>query len=352
MAVTAQFVTRSGQRANLLTAEVVHIANRRGWNEKNRPESKPLQDRRGQCPVISGSIIERDEKIARPIRPLGKSSYGCRFESFRKDQPKLLLQNVGRNVIEIPTRFRRRKDNPVIRENQHRRRDIRFPMLAPRENVFSARGCLIRPLPLMPRDNDYDVICVGSSPLSLLESLHHDRLGRRVLVVESTPELGGAWGEMKVFGLRRAENAPHVIMFNRTTYDFLARDLGLKMGPMLPPPRYVVRTRFGLWWLSYLLSPFLAYLTIPLHYLTNKHYRKDFKYIREEYFGRLGDAPRQLWMWMKGLLIAGQKPAIEYPEGGTLALSRTSPSQQSRSSDLRGSCPDRTIEGGPLACAS
>lgn len=161
-----------------------------------------------------------------------------------------------------------------------------------------------------------DVVVVGSSPLLLLEALHQARLGHRVVVVESAQLVGGAWREMPLFGLRRVEIAPHIVMYNRVTYDYFAQDLKLNVQKMSPSPRYVWNSALGRLWIPYALSPFIAYVSAPLHYIRNKQYRANFALIREEYFGRLGHATKLLLLW----IFAGRKPSIEYPLRGTLDL--------------------------------
>lgn len=150
----------------------------------------------------------------------------------------------------------------------------------------------------------------------LLEALHQARLGYRVTVLESADRLGGAWGELKLFGLRRVEIAPHIVMYNRTTYDYFAQELKLNMQRMMPSPRYVWNSPIGRLWIPYVLSPFVAYLSAPLHYIRNRQYRANFALIREEYFGRLGHATKLLLLW----IFAWRKPSIEYPQRGTLEL--------------------------------
>ncbi len=165
-------------------------------------------------------------------------------------------------------------------------------------------------------DTNHDLVCVGSSPICLLEALNCAKSGGRALVIDAAERIGGAWQECRVFGFARAEIAPHVLLFNRATYDFFAKDLGVKMQRMTPPPRYVVQTRFGAFWMPYALSPFIAYFSVPLHYVRNPQFRTNFPLIKEEYFGRLGDSAKQLLLWIFGR----RKPHIEYPAGGTLEL--------------------------------
>jgi hypothetical protein len=162
----------------------------------------------------------------------------------------------------------------------------------------------------------YDVVIIGSSPLCLLEALHHRELGQRVVVVDSAPSLGGAWRDMPLFGFPRVEVGPHVITYNAATYDYFANELGICMQPMQPVPVYLVPTPFGRMRIPYHFSPFIAYLTVPFHFLTNPAYRERFAELKEEYFGRLSDAAGLIRDW----LFSGKKPRLLYPRGGTIEL--------------------------------
>lgn len=162
----------------------------------------------------------------------------------------------------------------------------------------------------------FDHICIGTGPICLLEALHQAATGKRVLVLEAADKTGGAWSECSVFGLPRAEIAPHVLLFNRDTFDFFSRELGVTMKRMTPPPRYIIQSRFGPITIPYALSPFIAYFSVPLHYVRNPQFRTNFALIREEYFGRLGSAAKQLLQWG----FSRKKPHIEYPVGGTVEL--------------------------------
>jgi phytoene dehydrogenase-like protein len=166
---------------------------------------------------------------------------------------------------------------------------------------------------------DYDTVCIGSSPLCLLEAMHQARAGRRTLVAEETDKLGGAWRDTSVMGLRGAEVGPHIITFNADTYDFLQKDLGLEMFPLEPLPVYLIKTPLGLLRVPYHFSPFVSYLALPYHFLANAAYRARLSELKEEYFGRLRDAVRLTCRW----LFSSQKPRLLYPKGGTAALMRS-----------------------------
>lgn len=53
---------------------------------------------------------------------------------------------------------------------------------------------------------DYDCAFIGSSPISLCEALYRSSLGERVLILEQSPECGGAWKSIDICGI------PHVDM--------------------------------------------------------------------------------------------------------------------------------------------
>lgn len=169
---------------------------------------------------------------------------------------------------------------------------------------------------MLPSATNHDHICIGTSPICLLEALHQASSGKRVLIVDAANKVGGAWSEFSVFGIPRAEIAPHVLLFNRETFDYFAQELGVEMTRMTPPPRYIVQTPMGPVSIPYALSPFVAYLTLPLHYVSNPQFRTNFALIREEYFGRLGSAAKQILQWG----FSRRKPHVEYPVGGTLEL--------------------------------
>ncbi|QIG51350.1 hypothetical protein G5V57_28735 [Nordella sp. HKS 07] len=65
----------------------------------------------------------------------------------------------------------------------------------------------------------YDVVVIGSSPLSLLEAVIGAESGLRVCVVERAERLGGAWMTEDCLGLTGIETSPHVFMPHRAAYD-------------------------------------------------------------------------------------------------------------------------------------
>jgi hypothetical protein len=58
---------------------------------------------------------------------------------------------------------------------------------------------------------DYDVVVVGTSPLSMIEALYHHYSGEKVLILESAPRCGGAWMSFEVFGIPDVDVGCHLI---------------------------------------------------------------------------------------------------------------------------------------------
>jgi hypothetical protein len=74
--------------------------------------------------------------------------------------------------------------------------------------------------------DSYDSAFVGSSTISLLEALHQHRLGRRVLLVDDQPRIGGVWVTLDLFGLHDVENAIHYFLYDAAGIAFMRSVLG------------------------------------------------------------------------------------------------------------------------------
>lgn len=66
--------------------------------------------------------------------------------------------------------------------------------------------------------DSFDVVIVGSSPLSLLESVLSAENGKRVCIVEMESRLGGAWKTEDCLGLTCIETSPHIFIPHGRTY--------------------------------------------------------------------------------------------------------------------------------------
>ena len=75
----------------------------------------------------------------------------------------------------------------------------------------------------------YDVAFLGSSPLVLMEATFLNLLSKKVLIIEESSSIGGAWSSLNLFGMRNIENAIHYFMPNTDAPKFLVEKLGLSL---------------------------------------------------------------------------------------------------------------------------
>ena len=80
-------------------------------------------------------------------------------------------------------------------------------------------------------ESDFDCVVVGSSPCCLIEALYQKSLGHRVIVVEQTPDIGGAWKSIDICGISHVDVGCHELGKDPAIYDFLQDYIGCKMVP-------------------------------------------------------------------------------------------------------------------------
>ena len=76
---------------------------------------------------------------------------------------------------------------------------------------------------------DFDVVIVGSSPISLLEALYHHYTGKKVLILEAESECGGAWKSIGICGLYPVDLGCHTLGQDKQILQFLEEYVGCKM---------------------------------------------------------------------------------------------------------------------------
>jgi len=76
---------------------------------------------------------------------------------------------------------------------------------------------------------DFDVVIVGSSPISLLDALYEYHSGRRVMILEESGTCGGAWKYVDVCGIAHADLGCHQIGGDQTMRKFLEEYVGCKL---------------------------------------------------------------------------------------------------------------------------
>lgn len=77
----------------------------------------------------------------------------------------------------------------------------------------------------------YDTIIIGSSPLSMLEAISLGILGEKVLILDRSAVLGGAWLTNEIGGYAGVDTSPHILEpgTDGFAYDFVKNTLGMEM---------------------------------------------------------------------------------------------------------------------------
>src|SRR5690348_16680264 len=82
---------------------------------------------------------------------------------------------------------------------------------------------------------DFDVVVVGTSPISLLEALYHHHLGRHVLILEESSLCGGAWKSINICGIPHVDLGCHTLGQDKQILQFLEEYVGCTMVSMDNP---------------------------------------------------------------------------------------------------------------------
>jgi hypothetical protein len=76
-----------------------------------------------------------------------------------------------------------------------------------------------------PNEEVFDCLCIGTSLIISLEAIHQKKLGRNVLMVDSSNSFGGAWKTIQIDGIKDVENAIHYFTPNKKGINFLKKTL-------------------------------------------------------------------------------------------------------------------------------
>jgi len=71
----------------------------------------------------------------------------------------------------------------------------------------------------------FDCLCIGTSLIISLEAIHQRKLGKDVLMVDSSNSFGGAWKTIEIDGIKDVENAIHYFTPNKKAISFLKKKL-------------------------------------------------------------------------------------------------------------------------------
>lgn len=83
---------------------------------------------------------------------------------------------------------------------------------------------------------DFDVVVVGTSPITLLEALYQSHSGKRVLILEAASVCGGAWKSIDVCGVYPVDLGCHTLGRNKQMQTFLETYVGCRMVSLDNPP--------------------------------------------------------------------------------------------------------------------
>mgnify|MGYP001166865181 CR=1 FL=1 len=67
----------------------------------------------------------------------------------------------------------------------------------------------------------YDKIYVGSGPILMLDAINNFLKNEKILIIDKSQNLGGAWKPINLFGDNKVENAVHYLLPNEKGYSFL-----------------------------------------------------------------------------------------------------------------------------------
>lgn len=76
---------------------------------------------------------------------------------------------------------------------------------------------------------EFDVVVIGSSPISLIEALYEYHCGHKVMIVEENSRCGGAWRSIDVCGIPCVDLGGHQMGSDPTIKGFLEEYIGCKL---------------------------------------------------------------------------------------------------------------------------
>jgi len=85
----------------------------------------------------------------------------------------------------------------------------------------------------------YDSIILGSGPISLIEAMHLSSQRQRVLILEKSGQLGGAWGTVQHGDLPPLEIGCHIWDVDSSAFKFISELTGLQLKALKPQPKII-----------------------------------------------------------------------------------------------------------------
>ena len=84
---------------------------------------------------------------------------------------------------------------------------------------------------------EYDVVILGSSPLAITEALFQKKSGKKVVVIDEAPKIGGAWKSIDYQELPEIELGCHIWDVEKRVTSFLNQYYSLNLQPLKPKPK-------------------------------------------------------------------------------------------------------------------
>ena len=75
----------------------------------------------------------------------------------------------------------------------------------------------------------FDKIYIGSGPVMMLDAFNSNLKNEKILILDKSNNLGGAWKNIDLFGVGDLENAVHYLLPNKKAYDFLENQLKVRL---------------------------------------------------------------------------------------------------------------------------
>ena len=75
----------------------------------------------------------------------------------------------------------------------------------------------------------FDIVVIGTSPLGILEALYHNYNGKKVLIIDKSNRIGGAWQSESFPKIYDVENAIHYLLPSDLAFKFLSNNLKLEL---------------------------------------------------------------------------------------------------------------------------
>ncbi len=90
----------------------------------------------------------------------------------------------------------------------------------------------------------WDQIYIGTGPIMLLDASNETLKKKKILVLEKSKDIGGAWKSININGINNLENAVHYLLPNKDGYNFLEKYLKIPIKET--PNKYYARSIYGL----------------------------------------------------------------------------------------------------------